>query len=471
MRMKHRDLILLAGPICILVLMTIVVVMLFQQYRNFRDSYLADAKDDLRLRTLLIAENLEPELKTTDFSAMQRKCIRFRAHPTRVTIIDSGGRVVADSNVDISMLGNHLDRPEILEANIHDNFVIRYSASTDSHVLHYVVQKLGYYVRVSMPMATVDATLYRAKVTISLALFLGATLILGSFLYLIFRVRPHFIKLQSAATAIADGALDTPIEVSRGGLFRELSAAISKMACQLRHRIRDLQRLERFRSDFIANVSHEIKTPLTAILSTVELLSEQTVSEAQRTKCLDILSRQSRRLNNLVQDILSLAAIERRQGGAGDAAFLHVRCDNLLQDVVILSSDSAERAHIDLRLAEALPEVSVFADPHLLEQGLLNLIQNAIKHSGTKRIDVALSADEEQVSFTVRDYGTGIAQEHHARLFERFYRVHKERSRATGGTGLGLAIVKHIALLHKGTITVHSAMGEGAIFTLTLPRV
>lgn len=231
----------------------------------------------------------------------------------------------------------------------------------------------------------------------------------------------------------------------------------------------DLRRLEGFRSDFVANVSHEIKTPLTAILSTVETLSETPLDAGGRAKCLDILARQAHRLNDLVQDILSLAAIERRQAAASEG-FAPLRLDALLADAVALCRDEADRAGVSLRLTpEPLPSLTVKGDARLLEQSVVNLIGNAIRHAGSPTVEVGLRREGPNARLTVRDEGCGIAAEHLPRLFERFYRVHKDRSREKGGTGLGLAIVKHTVLLHRGTVEVASTLGEGSIFTLTLP--
>lgn len=231
----------------------------------------------------------------------------------------------------------------------------------------------------------------------------------------------------------------------------------------------DLRRLEGFRSDFVANVSHEIKTPLTAILSTVETLTDTPLDAAGRAKCLDILARQAHRLNALVQDILSLAAIERRQAAPAEG-FTPLRLDALLADAIALCRDEADRAGVLLRtVPDPLPPLTLKGDARLLEQSIVNLIGNAIRHAGTPIVEVGLRQDGPNALLTVRDEGCGIAAEHLPRLFERFYRVHKDRSREKGGTGLGLAIVKHTALLHRGTVEVASTLGEGTTFTLTLP--
>lgn len=231
----------------------------------------------------------------------------------------------------------------------------------------------------------------------------------------------------------------------------------------------DLRRLESFRSDFIANVSHEIKTPLTAILSTVETLRDTPLDDAAKNRCLEILTRQSRRLNDLVRDILSLAAIERRQS-VPDPSFSPLALGPLLQSAVALCQDEADRLAIPLVLTLPDAPLTTIGDAHLLEQALVNLITNALRHAtGTPNIQIALTPHGRTAQITITDHGCGISAEHLPRLFERFYRVHKDRSRERGGTGLGLAIVKHTALLHHGTITVTSTPGCGTTFTLTLP--
>ncbi len=231
----------------------------------------------------------------------------------------------------------------------------------------------------------------------------------------------------------------------------------------------DLRRLESFRSDFVANVSHEIKTPLTAILSTVETLRDTPLDPPAQTHCLDILDRQSRRLNALVRDILSLAAIERRQG-APEQDFRPCNLGLLCQGAAALVQDEADRAHIPIRLSLPSEPLTLRGDPRLLEQAIVNLLSNALHYAtGTPAIDLSLERADHTARIAVRDYGCGIASEHLPRLFERFYRVDKDRSRERGGTGLGLAIVKHTALLHHGSVTVDSTPGQGSTFTLTLP--
>lgn len=230
----------------------------------------------------------------------------------------------------------------------------------------------------------------------------------------------------------------------------------------------NLHKLESFRSDFVANVSHEIKTPLTGIIGAAEVLEDdESLPPEQRRKILEILKVQSGRLNNLVHDILSLAELEKQQL-APAKNFETAELDAVVENAVNLCAQHAAEAGIALEVRKSVP-LSINADCQLLEQAVVNLVENAIKYSGSKRIDVSLRQDGGNAVIEVQDYGVGIAPEHQKRIFERFYRVDKSRSRELGGTGLGLAIVKHIAQLHRGTAGVDSSPGNGSTFRLELP--
>lgn len=232
-----------------------------------------------------------------------------------------------------------------------------------------------------------------------------------------------------------------------------------------------LRKLENFRRDFVANVSHEIKTPLTVIRGAVETLQDGAINEPESARrFMEIISTHSERLNNLVQDILSLSLLEYRASGE---RYDLVNCDLSLPlaSAVKLEQPRAEEAGIRLVTEiEANPQVRI--DVQLIEQAVVNLIDNAIKHSGEKsEIRIRLHTEDGNAVLSVTDRGCGIAPEHVERLFERFYRVDKARSRKAGGTGLGLAIVKHIMQLHRGSAEVRSRPGEGSTFLLRLPIV
>jgi two-component system phosphate regulon sensor histidine kinase PhoR len=232
-----------------------------------------------------------------------------------------------------------------------------------------------------------------------------------------------------------------------------------------------LRRLENVRRDFVANVSHELRTPITSIQGFVETLREGAVEDPAKTRqFLEIIARQADRLSGIIDDLLSLSRIEQDAEGAW-IDMVRVRLADVLRGA--LTDCQTLAAERDIEVTLACPnDLLLKANPQLLEQAVSNLLNNAIKYSDAgRRVDLEAEQEGDEAVIRVRDQGWGIAAEHLPRIFERFYRVDKGRSRALGGTGLGLAIVKHIAQAHGGTVTVESTPGQGSIFTLHFPAV
>jgi two-component system phosphate regulon sensor histidine kinase PhoR len=231
-----------------------------------------------------------------------------------------------------------------------------------------------------------------------------------------------------------------------------------------------LRRLEDVRRDFVANVSHEIKTPLTAIKGFVETLHQnivETPEEAERF--LGIISRHVDRLNAIIEDLLMLSRIE-NEGERGDIKRERTRLRDIFQNAVQICRPQAEEKHIGIELGGD-DQLTTVVDPVLIEQAVVNLLDNALKYSDReKSVQIRARTVDREIQIQVQDHGIGIEKKHLTRLFERFYRVDKARSRSLGGTGLGLAIVKHIAQAHGGHVTVESRLGEGSLFTIHLPR-
>lgn len=230
-----------------------------------------------------------------------------------------------------------------------------------------------------------------------------------------------------------------------------------------------LERLEQVRQEFMSNVSHEIRTPLTAILAFVETLEAGAIDDQEATRrFLPIIRKNALRMHDLIDDILELSAIE--------AGNVQLRRETLMlrpvvDDVVSSLSSKAEAMEVTVSNGVA-GDVKVYADARRVEQMLTNLVDNAIKFNrkgGTVSIKSNQSQDRRHDRIVVEDTGEGIPAQHLERLFERFYRVDRARSREKGGTGLGLAIVKHLALLHGGEISVSSEIGKGSVFTIQLP--
>ena len=234
------------------------------------------------------------------------------------------------------------------------------------------------------------------------------------------------------------------------------------------HDITRLKRLEEIRRDFVANVSHELKTPITTIKGFVETLLDGAQEEpAQAERFLQIIRQNADRLHAIIEDLLSLSRLEQ-----ADAEIPRTRTDlsRIARRVADACAPAAEEKGITIRhqcAAQAEAEVSA----SLIEQALVNLVDNAVKYSepGAEVMIRIGAAEEGRVEIAVSDTGPGIVPTALPRIFERFYRIDRARSRAMGGTGLGLAIVKHIALAHGGSVDVQSTVGRGSTFTLRLP--
>ena len=229
----------------------------------------------------------------------------------------------------------------------------------------------------------------------------------------------------------------------------------------------DIRKLEAYRTEFIAAISHEMKTPLTGIVGAVDAINNGALdNEEYKSRCIQTLTRQSERLHTLMQGFMTLSSLETmRKGTEND--FLPVLPAAVIRGAAEECRSMAETAEIDLVVGEC-SSIEFPGDFLLLQQALNSLITNAVLHSGTKRIEVsAVAAEGKQIDFLVRDYGCGIAPEHRERIFKRFYRI--PGSRNGPGNGIGLAIVKHIALYHGGNVSVVSEPDAGAEFHLRIP--
>ena len=240
------------------------------------------------------------------------------------------------------------------------------------------------------------------------------------------------------------------------------------------HDLTRLNRLEHIRQDFVANVSHELKTPITAIRGYVETLLDGALDDTDNARrFLDIVLRQAGRLDAIVDDLLTLSRIENRDGHEA-IALAPAPVRPVLESAMQTCAVQAAERGIEVRV-EGDSALRAIINAPLLEQAVINLLQNAITYSPSGA-QVVLRSEAgrnsegvEEVRLRVIDNGPGIGREHLGRLFERFYRCDRARGRDQGGTGLGLSIVKHIAQAHQGTVAVDSSLGQGSTFTIILP--
>ncbi|KPA13748.1 multi-sensor signal transduction histidine kinase [Candidatus Magnetomorum sp. HK-1] len=235
--------------------------------------------------------------------------------------------------------------------------------------------------------------------------------------------------------------------------------------------ITQLRRLEKIRQDFVANASHEIKTPLTAIKGFVETLLNGAMTDKEKSvHFLNIIDKHVNRLSAIVQDLLLLSTIE-REDEINQLIYQEINIKDIIKSSISICLSKAVEKKITMDF-EPLDDTIMKVDQRLIEQALVNLLDNAIKYSPEKsKISVIIEKSQKEIKICVTDQGNGISKDHLSRLFERFYRVDRARSRKLGGTGLGLSIVKHIAQAHKGKVSVESTLGQGSTFTIHLPMV
>lgn len=564
-----------------------------------RDFYLGHLKEEIRERALLIEPTVTTLSRGEDqpFQDFVRQTGRRAA--TRITVIDAGGVVLADSNEDRSLMDNHGKRPEVEPALAGGTgFSLRHSNTLGESMLYAAIPvKLGNdnhrgALRLAIAVTPVETMLGTLQKKM-LAIAVGVAVLAGLLsLYSARRISRPLEEMKRGAEQLTRGRIDQLVKIKSEHMSVEmagLAGSINQMAEQINRRIRiiiqqrneleavfssmadsvvaidadkkiirmnqaaaslfalpsevvkgkavqgvirnayllemvdftlthniqqeqkvtlfngvdpimlqthavplrdednksmgvllvmndltKLNRLENIRQDFVANVSHELKTPITAIKGYVETLLDGALEDQDNARrFLGIVVRQANRLDAIVDDLLTLSRIEDRESKE-DIALAPAEVGAVLESALQTCAVQADEKDIVVQV-ECDDELYAPINQPLLEQAVINLLDNAIAYSPhgsliTLRCQGSRTMrGEEFVHFSVIDNGPGIAKEHLPRLFERFYRCDKARGRDQGGTGLGLAIVKHIAQAHNGTVEVESSPGKGSTFTIILP--
>ena len=302
--------------------------------------------------------------------------------------------------------------------------------------------------------------------------FLPAFLIAGLFSRW---VSARLATIMAHAGELARGNYRARLPVTGSAEFSQIAAALNETAEkfqktveELQHEHEALERVERVRKDFVINVSHELRTPLASIQGYTETLIDGAIHDpVHNLRFLAIIRHNAERLARITEDLLTLSRIEQKRQ---KFEFEPNRVNGLLNDAMELIAPIAQKSAIRLEVALAPAESEVWCDREAVSQILSNLLDNAIKYTPAGgRITVGACPQGEWVELYVRDSGIGIPAAELPRLFERFYRVDKARSRELGGTGLGLSIVKHLVAAHHGSIRVESRVNEGSTFFFTLP--
>lgn len=321
------------------------------------------------------------------------------------------------------------------------------------------------YLRMSQDKAQYYAAVANIRHIIYAGMFfsIGAVIIV-SFLFARYMARP-IQQLNDAALDIARGNLDRVINLNRNDEFGTLATSLNHMAGTLRADNEKLKKLNEKQNQFFADITHEVRNPLHTISGALEMVELENLPADKKTKYMNTAQKQIKRVARLFEDIKTLQRYD------FDENFINRKKFNLKHLVEEAGNAYSPIAHgkgLDL-IVESINSCMVFADPDKIEQVLDNLISNAIKYTSKGVVKVGYLKNENSAEIYIEDTGTGISEEHLDRLFDRFYRTDKARSRDKGGTGLGLSVVKGILHAHQSEIKVESKVGKGSRFYFSLP--
>lgn len=405
-----------------------------------------------------------------------------QAAGARLTLVAPDGRVLQDSEADPGKMENHGSRPEIRDAlNGKVGTSIRRSPTMGSNFLYVAAPVPSGAARMAVPLKEIrsQVTSIRERLLLYTALAFLPAILLAAFFARYFSAKLGAII--DYASTLATGDFQARLKVTSndelGVLSRQLNETagkLQKMFEELEKEHVELEKLERIRKDFVINVSHELRTPLASIQGYTETLLDGAIDDKDNNvRFLNIIRQNAERLGRLTADLLTLSRIElKTQRFQFASYYLHT----LLEDCVDTMRPVSNKKNIALHYQAPDEKMEVFCDSESIHQIMTNLLDNAIKYT-PEGGSITVSAKSlpvepgkpEMVTVSVADTGIGIPTDDLPRLFERFYRVDKARSRELGGTGLGLAIVKHLARSQGGDVRVESVFNQGSTFLFTVP--
>lgn len=461
---------LISGVLIVLLLALVTVDFLVSHVAE--SSYVQNLTRELgdkgRMLALLMQNTSQPDQQNIKGLA--------KAAGARVTIVARDGKVLADSETDPARMENHSTRPELVEAfRGAQGSSIRHSATIGVNFLYVAIPVPAGALRVAVPLSEIHQhlSLTRKKILASALLAFVPAIILATFLAR--SISSRFGAIMDYAGELATGNFRARLSRVDNSEFGQLARKLNESAENLQKTVEQLhvehaalEKLERIRKDFVINVSHELRTPLASIQGYTETLMDGALYDgANNMRFLGIIRHNAERLARLTADLLTLSRIELKRH---DFHFDTYPINDLLTEAVETIRPIAQKNNIRLSLDLSAGEIEAFCDSEAVSQILSNLLDNAIKYTPEGgQISVGAKLAAPWVEIYVRDTGVGIPREDLTRLFERFYRVDKARSRELGGTGLGLSIVKHLVLAHTGQIRVESQPNEGSTFYFTLP--
>ena len=475
--MRRKKLLWQIYPPYLLITFISLLAVIWYASIAFQKFFFEQTAEDLEVQARLLASQLSDPLILSDPEKVDTLSKKSgKAAEIRVTVVLPSGKVIGDTDENPAIMSNHADRPEIVKAFTGEvGTSIRESTTLQKQAIYVAIplmqfEKIAAVVRTSVPVTMIGQSLNSLQKRIFLQWGIVAIAAAVVSLFIARRVSRPFEELRKGAERLAQGDLAHQLSVPHSDEIGGLAETLNKMASQLNERIETIAKLENIRSDFVANVSHELKTPITTIKGSVETLLDGALHESDdRERFLRIIARHTDRLSAIIDDLLTLARVEQE-----DEKTKLIFKETPLKEILDLAVEDCEQQILEknIKLSLVCQEgLLVKANAPLLQQAMINLISNAIKFSpANSPVIIDAQRFDSNVRIQVKDQGCGIAVNHLPRLFERFYLADPARSRKLGGTGLGLAIVKHITQVHGGRIEVESQPDNGSTFSIFLPR-
>lgn len=443
---------------------------------KLRDYYELKISERLTSNAFLVSDILKKDLSANAQEQIQAKVKRLADRLNlRITIIDTGGKVLGDSEEDPHLMDDHSDRLEVIRA------IERGIGESNrfSDTLGYNMKYIATYVKKDNdPLGVVRLALPLKEVESQIRVIYRIVLLGGIIAIVFVVITGYFIsrsivspitQMKEIAQALAKGDFSKRVDVRTKDELAVLAGSLNKMADELELKIDNLRKMDKVRTDFVANVSHELKTPLTSIKGFIETLEDGAIDDKENARrFISIIKKHAEALTNIINDLLSLSELELAKDRISKSSF---DLKALLNEVILGFGHATSNKKQKLELDSKGSNFKILADRAKIEEVFVNLIDNSVKYTPeTGLIKIAVTEQKDIFEITVEDTGIGIPQEHLDRIFERFYRVDKARSRKFSGTGLGLAIVKHIVLLHDGNIDIESRLNHGTKVIITLPK-
>ncbi len=438
MKKKINKMLVLTAILAIFSTLFLITIVYYDMFRH-------QVFADLQAYTVLIKEMGTEE-------TMESMGEKLDDYDIRITLIGSDGQVILDNEADVNQMENHSERPEIQEAmNTGEGKAVRRSETLAKNTFYYATKMDdGGILRLSKNAGSIYSIFLKALPSLAMIVVILVVLCM---------ILAHFLtgKLIQPIVNLAEN-MDTEGDVNR---YEELAPFIK----MIKEQHENIMKGAMMRQEFTANVSHELKTPLTSISGYAELIETGMASDEDVVRFAHGIHKNANRLLTLINDIIRLSELD---GTGEEVPMERLNLYEMAQTCVEMLTMNAEKHDVAISLEGQ--ECFISGNKQMIEELLYNLCDNAIRYNNAGgTVKVKAYPGRQGTVLSVSDTGIGIPKEHQERIFERFYRVDKSRSKSTGGTGLGLAIVKHIIAKHNAKVDLESEVGKGTTITVVFP--